>query len=74
MFKLYALLIDALTKIKKIINYIIIRKKQSEKYFTKDALFDIQSFADQWYCSQYIILDGSEPGKIFFSKNSTLDL
>lgn len=46
MFKLYTLLVDALTKIRAGINKVIIGREQSERHPTKDTLFDILSLAD----------------------------
>lgn len=46
MFQLHALSVDALSKVRRLINRIIIGRKRSERYPIKDALFDIQSIAD----------------------------
>lgn len=74
MFKLYALSVDALAKIRKVMNQVIIRKEQNGRHLTKDASFDIQSLADQLYRSRSTTPDGPEPGKIFFSENPAPDL
>lgn len=74
MFKLYALLVDALSKVRRAINKVIIRQKRSARHLTKDTLFDIQSLAFQLYCSQSITLEGSEPSKIYFLVHLALDL
>lgn len=74
MFKLYALLMDVLVKIRKVINQVIIGREQSRRHPTKDALFNIQSFTDQLYRSWSTTSDRLEPEKIFFSKNPTPDL
>lgn len=49
MFKLHALSVDALTKIRLVMNCVIIGRKRSKKHPTKDAAFDIFSLADQLY-------------------------
>lgn len=73
-FKLYALLVDTLTKIRAGINKVIIGREQSGRHPTKDLSFNILSLADQLYCSRSTTPDRSEPGKIYFSENPTLDL
>lgn len=73
-FKLYALSVDALAKIRKVINQVIIKREQNRKHSTKDALFNIQSLANQLSCSQSTILNGPKPGKIFFIENLAPDL
>lgn len=50
-------------------NKVIIKKKFSGRYFTKDGLFDIQSLVDQFYCSSSIIFNGFMFRKIYFSEN-----
>ena len=74
MFKLHALSVDALTKIRKVMNQVIIESERSGRHPTKDASFDILSLADQLYHSRSTTPDGPEPGKIFFSKNPAPDL
>lgn len=51
MFKQHPLSVDALAKIRKVINQVIIEREQSRKHPIKNALFDIQSLADQLYRS-----------------------
>lgn len=51
MFKLHALSVDALTKIRVGMNKVIIGRERSGRHPTKDASFDILSLADQLYCS-----------------------
>lgn len=74
MFKLHALLVDALSKIRRLINRIITGKERNKKYSTKDALFDIQILANQLYCFQSIIPEDLELGKINFSENPVSNL
>ena len=74
MFRLYALSVDTLSKVRGIMNRVIIGTKQSGRHLTKDASFDIQSLADQLYRSQSTIPDGPEPGKVYFSENPCPDL
>lgn len=74
MFWLYALSVDTLSKVRGIMNRVIIGNEQSGRHPTKDASFDIQSLADQLYCSQSTIPDGPEPGKVYFSENPCPDL
>lgn len=73
MFKQHPLSVDALAKIRKVINQVIIGREQSRKHPIKNALFDIQSLADQLYRSWSTTPDGSKPGKIFFSENPVPD-
>lgn len=51
MFKVYALLVDALTKIRIWINKVITGKKESGRNPIKDASFDMLILADQLYRS-----------------------
>lgn len=51
MFKLYALSVNLLTKIKVGMNKVIINREQIGRYPTKDALFYILGLADQLYYS-----------------------
>lgn len=74
MFKLHALSVNALIKIRVEMNKVIIGREHSGRDPTKDALFDILSLADQLYCSLSTTLDRPKPGKIYFSKNLTPDL
>lgn len=73
MFWLYALSVDSLLKIQEIMKKVIIGNKQSKKHLTKNTSFDIKSLAYQLYCSWSTILNGLEPGKIYFSEKSYLD-
>lgn len=74
MFRLYALSVDALSKIRKVMNRVIIGQEQSGRHPVKDASFDIQSLADQLYRSRSTTQDGPEPGKVYFSENPCPDL
>lgn len=74
MIKLHALSVDALSKIRGVMNRVIVGRERSGRHPTKDASFDIQSLADQLYRSRSTTLDGPEPGKIFFSENPAPDL
>ncbi len=74
MFKLHALLVDALSKIKQAINKIIIRQECSGRHPTKDASFDIQSLVDQLYYSRSSTLQGSKSDKIYFLAYPAPDL
>lgn len=74
MFKMHALSVDTLSKIRRLMNRVITRRERSGRHPTKDASFDIQSMADQLYRSQSIIPEGSEPGKIYYSENPVPDL
>ena len=51
MFKLHALSVNALSKVRQVMNKVIIRRERSGRHPTKDASFDIQSLADQLYRS-----------------------
>lgn len=74
MFKLHALSVDALIKIRVQMNKVIIGRERGGRHPTKDASFDILSLADQLYCSRSTTPDGPESGKIYFSENPAPDL
>ena len=74
MFRLHALSVDTLSKVRGIMNRVIIGNERSGRHLTKDALFDIQSLADQLYRSRSTTPDGPEPGKVYFSENPCPDL
>lgn len=74
MLQLYALLIDALRKVKSFINCIIIDKEKNGYYLTKDRFFDILSLANQLHKSKSTYLKRPKRGKIYFSENQILDL
>lgn len=74
MFKQHALSVDALMKIRRLMNRVIIGKERGGKHPIKDVVFDIQSLADQLYSSWSIIPKGPEPEKIHFSENLVPDL
>lgn len=46
MFKLYALLVDLLAKVKYVINKVVIRRERKGQHLIKDSLFDILSLLD----------------------------
>lgn len=73
MFKLHALSVDALTKIRQVMNYIIIGRERSGRHPTKDAAFDILSLVDQLYQSKSTLPEGPKPEKIYFSENLAPD-
>lgn len=60
MFKLHALIVDLLSKVRQSMNRVVISRERKEGHPTKDALFDILSLADQLYRSQSTIFDGPE--------------
>lgn len=72
-FQLHTLSVNALFKIRQLINRIIIERKHSDRHLINNALFNIQSLADQLYQSQSTIPDRLEPEKIYFSKNPVPD-
>lgn len=74
MFKLHLLLIDAFSKIKKVINQVIVKKNKIKKYPTKSLLFDIFSLANKLYQLKSTILKSFEPNKIYFLGNLALNL
>lgn len=69
MLKLHSLYVDILLKVRRLINKVIIGQEQNRKHLTKDALFDIQSLANQLYCLRSITPDSYEQRKICFSEN-----
>lgn len=74
MFKLHALSVDALSKIWRLMNWVITGRERSRRHRMKDVSFDIQSLADQLYCFWSIIPEDPEPEKMYFSENPVLDL
>lgn len=49
MFKLHALTVDILTKVKQVMNRVIVGQEREGRHPTKDASFDIFSLANQLY-------------------------
>lgn len=74
MFRLHALLVDTLRKVKSSINRIIIGRERDGYHPQKDSSFDILSMADQLHRSRSTYLEGSKRGKINFSENQVPDL
>ena len=74
MFRLHALSVDALRKVRSSLNKVIIGREQSDYHPTKDSSFDILSLADQLYRSKSTYPSGSGQGKIYFSENQVLDI
>ena len=74
MCKIHLLSVNVISKIKTVINEVIVGRNRMGWYFTKDLLFDIFSLANQLYQSKSIILEGPKPSKIYFSKNLVSDL
>lgn len=74
MFRLHALSVDALCKVRLSLNRIVVKWQKCGNYLIKSALFNILSLADQLYRSKSTIPDGLGIGKIYFSKNQVPDL
>lgn len=74
MFRLYFLSIDTLFKIRQVKNKIISGQERNGRHFNNDAFFDIQSMANQLYCSQSIVLEGLKSEKIYFFENLASNL
>ena len=74
MFRLHALSVDALKKVRSSINRVIIGKERDGCRPQKDASFDILSLADQLHRSRSTYPEGPERGKIYFSENRVPDL
>lgn len=74
MFKPLIFLINALAKVRRVINRVVIRQKQKDRHLTKDFFFDIQNLANQLYKSFSIYLKRPHLGKIYFLKNSIPNL
>ena len=74
MFKLHALLLDALAKVRYVMNRVVIGKEQNGRHLIKDFSFDILSLSDQLYRSHSIYPEGPHLGKIYFSENPMPDL
>lgn len=74
MFKLHLLSVDALDKIRKVMNQVVVGRNRTGRHPTKDLSFDILSLADQLYQSKSTILESFEPGKMYFSENPAPEL
>lgn len=74
MFRLHALSVNALKKIRFLMNRIVIGREREGYHPQKDALFDILSLADQLHRSKSTHPKGPDRGKIYFSENQIPDL
>ena len=74
MFRLYAFTVDALAKVRQVINRVIVGREQDSYYPTKNSSFDVLSLANQLHRSRSTTLEGPEQGKVYFSLNSMPDL
>lgn len=74
LFRLHALLVNALRKVRTSINRIVIGRERDGKHPQKDASFDILSLADQLHRFKSTDLKGLEQEKIYFSENQVPDL
>ena len=74
LFRVHALSVDTLTKVRVVMNRVIIGSKRYGRHLTNDASFDIQILANQLYCLRSIILDGPKPGKVYNSENPYSDI
>ncbi len=74
MFRLHALTIDVLTKVRQIMNKIIVGQEQEGYHPKKDSFFDILSLADHLYRSRSTTPKSPQPGKVYFSFNPVLNL
>ncbi len=73
-FRLHALSVDMLRKVRSSMNRIVIGKERDGYHPQKDASFDILSLADQLHRSKSTYPEGPEQGKIYFSENQIPDL
>ena len=74
MFRLHALSVDALKKVRSSMNRIVIGREREGYHPQKDALFDILSLANQLHRSKSTYPEGPEYGKIYFSENQVPNL
>lgn len=74
MFKLHALSVDALVKVRRVMNRIVIGRERKGRHPIKDSSFDILSLSDQLYRSRSTFPEGPHPRKIYFSENLMPDL
>lgn len=73
MFRLHALSVDALKKVRSSMNRIVIGREKKGYHPQKDASFDILSLANQLHRSKSTHPEGPERGKIYFSENQVPD-
>lgn len=74
MFRLYALSVDALQKVRLSLNKNVVGRHRSGYHPIKDASFDILSLADQLHRSKSTHPTGPQSGKIYFSENQIPNL
>lgn len=74
MFRLYALLVYMLRKIRFSINQIIIGWERNDYYPQKNSSFDILSLANQLYKFRSTFFEGPKHSKIYFLKNQISNL
>ena len=74
MFRVHALSVDALAKIRRVLNQVVVGQDRSGRHLTKDASFDILSLADHLHRSKSTLPGGPVDGKIYFSENPMPDL
>lgn len=74
LFRLHALSVNALRKVRTSMNRIVIGRERDGKHPQKDAAFDILSLADQLHRSKSTDPKDPEQGKIYFSENQVPDL
>ena len=74
MFRLHALSVDTLKKVRTSMNRVIIGQERGSRHPQKDSSFDILSLANQLYRSKSTLPEGPEQGKIYFSENQVPDL
>ena len=73
MFRLHTLLVDALAKIRHIMNKVLIRRERKGQHLIKSSFFDILSLSDQLYRSRSTVPKGPCQRHIYFSKNPMPD-
>lgn len=74
MFRVHALSVDALAKVRHVLNQVVVGQDRSGRHPTKDASFDILSLADHLHRSKSTLPGGPVDGKIYFSENPMPDL
>lgn len=74
MFRLHALSVDALLRVRRAINRVIVGRERKGYHPAKDASFDILSLADHLYRSRSTHPNGPIVGKVYFSENHVPDL
>lgn len=74
LFHFHALLVNALKKVRTLINQIVIGQERDKKHPQKDAFFNIFSLVDQLHCSKSIDRKDPKQRKIYFSENQVFNL